>query len=246
MLSNVDIILHRPQASENVGATARAMKNFGLRGLVLVSPRRFEPSRAATLAVQSEDVLAEARVALTLEEALAPYALVIPTTERAVPGRPPPLGPRDTARRLLATARTARVAILFGEEARGVSNELLARFTDYSSIPSHPDRRSLNLAQAVLLYCWEIYQESNEAPPLERPDVPQAHEGPAPHGLLTLLRERALRLLVGAGFLNAQNPERTLDELMRLLQRAAPTHREAELLLAALAQLERTSAVRPR
>lgn len=245
MLEHVDIILHRSQSSENIGSVARAMKNFGLRRLVLVSPLRYEASRARTLAVHAGEILHEARLALTLDEAVAPYALVIPTTERAIEGRAPPLGPRETARKLVAGARTGRVALLFGEEASGLSNSVLARFTDYSSIPSDPERRSLNLAQAVLLYSWELYQESNLAPPLVRPDEPGPGEAPAPLALVNLLRERAKGLLVANGFLNPQQPDKTLDELVRMLQRASPRQRELELLLAALAQVERTSVVGP-
>jgi len=241
MLENVDIILHRPQSSENIGAVARAMKNFGLRRLVLVSPLRYEASRARTLAVHAGEILHEARLALTLDEAVAPYVMVIPTTERLIPHRPAPLTPRAVAHQMLQQAGTGRVALLFGEEASGLSNPVLARFNDYSSIPSDPERRSLNLAQAVLLYAWELYQASGEAPVLARPDVPEAGEAPAPLLLLNQLRARARTLFVANGFLNTQQPDKTLDELMRMLQRAQPSQREAELMLAALSQLERTS-----
>lgn len=245
MLDQIDIILHRPQASENVGAVARAMKNFGLSRLVLVSPRRFEIDRAKKLAVHAGELLDEARLCLTLDEALAPYALVIPTTERALSSRPAPLSPRQAATRLVERAAHGRVALLFGEEARGLANELIGRFPDYSSIPSAPDRRSLNLAQAVLLYAWEIYQESQLAPPLERAKPPREKDAPAPLALVVRLRERSRRLLLANGFLNPQEPDRALDELLRLVQRAQPSERELEILLAALAQVERTSTVLP-
>lgn len=246
VIENVDIILHRPQSSDNIGAVARAMKNFGLSRLVLVAPRRWEPERAYTLAVHAGDVLDEATIVPTLEEAVAPYALVIPTTARAMRGRAPPITPRQAAREMLSVPPPARTALMFGEEATGLSNERLSRFALYSSIPADPDRSSLNLAQAVLLYGWELHQESGEARMPERLDPPGPGEIPAPSKLLTLLRERARTLLVGAGFLIEQNPDRPLDELMRLLQRAHPTQREVEMLLAAVAQLERTSAVPPR
>jgi tRNA/rRNA methyltransferase len=246
MLEQIDVILHRPQSSENIGAVARAMKNFGLMNLVMVSPLRYEASRARTLAVHAGEILHNARLALTLDDAIAPYAFVIPTTERAIIGRELPVVPREAARRLIEGTRTGRVALLFGEEASGLSTHVLARFSCYSSIPSNPDRRSLNLAQAVLLYAWELYQESGEAKLPDRPDDEKPVETPAPLQLITLLRENAKRLLLGAGFLNVQQPDRHLDELIRLLQRARPTQREVEMLLAAVAQLERTSAVAPR
>jgi TrmH family RNA methyltransferase len=244
MDQTVDIILHRPQSSENVGAVARAMKNFGLRNLVLVSPQRYEASRARTLAVHAGEILHEARLALTLDDAVAPYHLVIPTTERAIPLRAPPLTPTEAAATLAGGTRTGRVALLFGEEASGLSNSVLARFVHYSSIPSDPERRSLNLAQAVLLYAWELHRAMGQRHFVERPDAPGPGDEAAPLGLLTQLRERSKVLFTANGFLNGQQPDKALDELMRLVQRASPNRREAEMLLAALSQLERTSVVR--
>lgn len=245
MLDQIDVILHRPQSSENIGAVARAMKNFGLRRLVMISPLRYEPARARTLAVQAEEILESAVLALTLEEGIAPYSLVIPTTERAIAGREPPLSPQEVAPVLLERSSRGRVALLFGAEASGLPDSVLSRFGVYSSIPSDPERRSLNLAQAVLLYAWELHQASGNATivPGKHTVIPEAD--PAPFELLDLLRLRARRLLLGAGFLNPQQPDQALDELMRLLQRAQPSRRELSMLLAALAQLERTSAVPP-
>jgi TrmH family RNA methyltransferase len=240
----IDIILHRPQSSENVGAVARAMKNFGLRQLVLVSPQRYEASRARTLAVHAGDILDDARLALTLDDAVAPYHLVIPTTERAIPMRAAPLTPTEAAVTLVEGTGAGRVALLFGEEASGLSNAVLSRFVHYSSIPSDPERRSLNLAQAVLLYAWEMHRVAGSRHTVERPDTPGPGDEVAPLALLTQLRERSKVLFTANGFLNGQQPDRTLDELMRMLQRASPNRREAELLLAALSQLERTSVVR--
>ncbi len=245
MLGNVDVILHRPQSSENIGAVARAMKNFGLSRLVMVAPRRYEASRAETLAVHAEEILHDAAVVPTLEDGIAPYTLVIPTTERAVPGRAAPLTPREAAILLLERSKNGRVALLFGEEAIGLSTPILARFHEYSSIPANPDRRSLNLAQAALLYSWELFQAAGATPQLARPDPVGVADEPSSLQVLSRVRADARRLLLGAGFLNPQAPDHALDELMRLLMRANPTRREAEMLLAAIAQLVRTSATTP-
>lgn len=243
MLNQIDVILHRPQSSENIGAVARAMKNFGLHQLVMISPQRYEIVRARTLAVQAEDILERATIALTLEEGLAPYSFVIPTTERAIAGRESPVTPTEAAKLLVERSLHGRVALLFGAEASGLQDSLLARFGVYSSIPSDPMRRSLNLAQAVLLYAWEVHRESGQAVLTPGKHEVAPRQDPAPHALHSLLRERARKLLLGAGFLNPQQPDRALDELMRMLQRAEPSKREMEMLLAALSQLERTSIV---
>lgn len=247
LLDALDVVLHRPQSSDNIGAVARAMKNFGLRHLVLVSPKRYDPARARTLAVSSEEILETARVVETLEAAVAGHVLVMPTTERAMAGRELPLPPREAATLLLQTAATSgqRVALLFGEEATGLNNAVLSRFHVYSSIPAHPDKRSLNLAQAALLYAWELHQAAGAAHLPPRPGPLPAGDDPAPMQLLSVLRDRVKGLGLATGYLSAQAPDRTLDELMRLLQRAHPTRREVEMLLAGVDQLERTSTVLP-
>jgi tRNA C32,U32 (ribose-2'-O)-methylase TrmJ len=132
---------------------------------------------------------------------------------------------------------------MFGAEASGFSDPVLARFGTYSSIPSDPERRSLNLAQAVLLYAWEVHQASGRAISAAGKYTVTPADDPAPLKLHDLLRERSRRVLLNAGFLNPQQPDQALDELMRLLQRAQPSRRELEMLLAALAQIERTSIV---
>ena len=112
LLDQVDVILHRPQASENIGSVARAMKNFGLHRLVLVSPLRYVAFKAEKLATGAVEILHEAVRVETLEQAIAPYALVIPTTERALAGRELPVSPREAARVLVERAQTGRVALL--------------------------------------------------------------------------------------------------------------------------------------
>jgi TrmH family RNA methyltransferase len=196
-------------------------------------------SKAEKLAKHSVEILREARRVDTLDEAIAPYALVIPTTERALPARDPPLLPREAARLIWEQSATARAALLFGEEASGLTTALMARFPFYTTVPTNPERRSLNLAQAVLLFAWELYQQSGEAALPPRPDQPRPGEVPARSELVSLLRERSKELMLAAGFLNLQDPDRALDELLRVLQRAKPTQREVELLLALHSQLAR-------
>jgi tRNA/rRNA methyltransferase len=239
LLDQVDIILHRPQASENIGSVARAMKNFGLQRLVLVAPQRYVAYKAEKLATDAVDILHQALRYDTLDEALTPYALVIPTTERALVGREAPIGPTEAARVLTARAASGRVALLFGEEASGLTTAMMARFPAYSAVPTSPGKKSMNLAQAVLLYAWELFREAGEPSFPERPDPPKPTEAPATGEMIGLLRERSRVLLLGIGFLNPQDPDRVLDEMLRLLQRGHPSRREVELALAALAQVER-------
>ena len=169
------------------------------------------------------------RVVRTLDAALDDCIDVVMTTGRPVPGA---LAPEQAARRLLAVPGTA--ALVFGDEVRGLTNRDLRRAAAVATIPTAA-KSSLNLAQAVLVFGYEILRARGAAPAPARPDEP-----PADERMLSLLRERARALLLAAGFLNPQQPDLVLDELISLARRARPSRREVELLLAAIAQLERS------
>ena len=221
-------MLHRPRNSQNIGAAARALANTGAGSLWVVEPPGFDRAQAARLAAGADAVLDAMRMTGSLEEALADCIDVVMTTGRETPGA---LLPEAAAARLLSSA--GEVALVFGDEVRGLTNDELRRAAAVTTIPTAL-KSSLNLAQAVMVYGYEILKARGAvaAPPL--PPAP-----PADERLLTLLRDRSRALLLAAGFLNPQQPDLVLDELLSTLRRIHPTRREAELLLAALAQLER-------
>jgi TrmH family RNA methyltransferase len=222
-------VLNRPRSSQNIGAAARALANTGAGALWVVEPLGFDRAQAAKLAAGADDVLERMRVVRTLDEALGDCVDVVMTTGRAVPEA---LTPEQTARRLLSSAGTA--ALVFGDEVRGLTNRDLRRAGALATIPT-AQKSSLNLAQAVLVFGYEILKARDHAPPPPAPPAPLADER-----LLSLARDRARALLLTAGFLNPQQPDTVLDELVSLARRAQPTRREVELVLAALAQLART------
>jgi tRNA/rRNA methyltransferase len=171
------------------------------------------------------------RVVRTLEEALDDCVLVVMTTGREVAGA---LSPEGAAARLLGAGGPC--ALVFGDEVRGLTNRDLRRFaSEVATIPT-AEKSSLNLAQAVMVFGYEVLKARAAG---TAPAAPAA-DPPADERLLSLLRERARALLLAAGFLNPQQPDKVLDELLALLRRAGPSRREVELLLAAAAQLERT------
>src|SRR5262249_1453820 len=222
-------VLNRPRSSQNIGAAARALANTSAGALWVVEPLGFDRAQAAKLAAGADDVLERMRVVRTLDEALDDCVEVVMTTGRSVAGA---LTPELAARRLLASAGPA--ALVFGDEVRGLTNRNLRRAGAVATIPTAP-KASLNLAQAGLVFGYEILKARGVAPAPEKHTEPLADER-----LLTLLRERARALLLAAGFLNPQQPDAVLDELLSLARRARPSRREVELLLAAVAQLERT------
>jgi tRNA/rRNA methyltransferase len=231
----IRLVLLRPRNAENVGAVARAMKNFGLAEWALVAPAVGDLAPARRMAVHAGDVLEAARRCATLDEAVADCAWVVGTTPRRVPGRRH-LGPAELAREALARA-PARTAVVFGDERSGLSNADALRCHDLSAIPADAAQPSLNLAQAALLYCWSVRQAVLDARPRGSPPRAAA----ASDAELALVEERLRGALRAGRFL--AGPERhAVRDLADTLRRARLSHREAQLWIAALSRVSRALA----
>lgn len=167
------IVLVGPQIGENIGATARAMLNCGLRDLRLVTPRDGWPNpRAQTMASGADVVLDNARCHDSLGEAIVDLGKIFATTARPRDMRKPVLTPRAVAAEIHRhAARGERCGILFGPERIGLTNDELTLADAVLSVPLNPEFRSLNLAQAVLLVAWEWYQAGDDTPDRILPDL---------------------------------------------------------------------------
>jgi len=244
--SKTRFVLHRPSSAENVGAAARVMKNFGLGRLVIVAPPSWAGTprsgkggtagedvmaRARRMARKASDLLDRAEVHPDLASALGSATWTCGTTSRTLPGRPR-LHPRELAAEVARRSQTGEVAIVFGEERRGLSDAELELCQAVCSIPTAPAYDSMNLAQAVAVVAWEL-----AGAPAALAREPEAE--PARHATVEALWERLKVLLGAAGFTNPQNPEHILADFRRLLARAEPSQREVELLAAAARALER-------
>jgi tRNA/rRNA methyltransferase len=247
-LADVLLVLDRPQSADNVGAVARVMKNFGLSRLAVVAPPSWAgPPRSGGPGTAREDVLRRARrlarkagdlldgltVHSDLRAALRGATWTCGTTSRAVEGRPR-LDPQALGREVVQRAAVGPVAIVFGQERRGLSDAELDLCQAVCAIPTSPAYDSMNLAQAAAVVTWEVARAAGAT--LEA--GPEQAE-PARHETLEALWDRVRALLGQTGYLNPQNPEHILAELRRLLARAEPTQREAELCVAAVRALER-------
>ncbi len=247
-LSRIRLVLHRPSSAENIGAVARAMKNLGFGRLAIVAPRSWSGrprtggaptarddvlARARRLARRASDVLAAAEIHADARSALGEATWVCGTTSRAVAGRPH-LAPRAVAAEAVLRSERGPIAILFGEERRGLSDEELELCQAICTIPTNPDYDSMNLAQAVAIVCYEVSLASR---PPSRSGRPPGE--PARHVTTEALWTHLAALLARAGYLNPQNPRHILAEWRRLLARAEPTQREVELLVAAVRAVER-------
>jgi len=229
------VVLHQIQSPENLGALARLLANFDLAVLRLSDSRVEDIDAAHRTAVHAEFVLAAAERMSRLEDAVADAVYVLGTSGRdALRGRNP-VSPEEGVERLRTAATRGPVALVLGGERRGLSDEELALCQDVACIPAPGPQPSLNVAQAaaVLLY---LASRADEAPPpavIPDPGAPQA--------LREVLRRRMERALRAADGLNPQSPLPVLDEMLRALDRAQLSRREAELWAAAWKQVARAA-----
>jgi tRNA/rRNA methyltransferase len=243
----IAFVLHRPSSAENLGAVARVLKNFGLRELVVVEPPSWTGAprgggagtaraevlqRARKTARRAEDLLDQARLRPDLAAALEGTTWACGTTSRDVEGRPR-LTPREMAAEVVRRSRSGPVAVVLGEERRGLSDAELELCSAVCTIPTRAEYDSMNLAQAAAVLAYEVAlaREGPAAGPLPEP--------PSRHETVEALWRRVHALLLESGYLNPQNPGAILAEWRTLLARAEPTQREVELLVAAARALER-------
>ncbi|WP_164018624.1 RNA methyltransferase [Pyxidicoccus trucidator] len=234
------VVLHQTRSPDNMGAVARVMANFGFSRLILSDPATYSFRGAERLAVKGDAVLDRMAVARDLPEALKDCVYAVGTTSRTQLKGRVALTPEEAVRKLAEESERGRVALVFGGEQRGMSDEELARCTDVLVIPTSDVQPSMNLAQsaAVLLYlCHRQGMETSAAAP-----VPEALQEGARLGTLNALSTRMREVMLKAEFLNPQAPEHVLNELELTLMRARLTQREAELWLTAFKHLGRAVA----
>ena len=226
-MREIRFVLHRPKRSENIGAAARALANTGAGALWLVAPQAWDEEVAAKVATRgARHVLEKMRVVPDLDAALAGCVEVVMTSGRAVRGA---LDPPQAARRLVEAPGPA--ALVFGDEQNGLTNATLRRAAVTATIPT-AEKSSLNLAQAALLFAWEVQRAKGTAPLPPAPKRPLADERQ-----IGILRERARVALRRAGLVQRHKPDRVVDDLIDVLHRARATEREVRLLLALIRNL---------
>jgi len=174
--AHVAVVLVRPRFSENVGAAARAMHNMGFNRLVIVAPKNYHPERAMTLAThEAADILNRATIAPTLTEALADFHYVVGTTARVGRQRRVITSPAALAKQLTAISTHNHVALMFGPEDRGLTNKDLRQCHGLLNIPT-AKFSSINLAQSVMLVCYELHQATIDPANSYPPRLASRHE----------------------------------------------------------------------
>lgn len=218
------IVLVEPQEAGNIGAVARAMKNFGFNDLWIVGEYpKLEPL-AGWWASGAEDVVKNAHFAPTLHYAIADAQMTIATTSARGRTTPVDLSPFDVA----PLGGDGLLALVFGREDAGLTREEVMQCQRIASIPTHPDFPVMNLAQAVCVFCFALSS------------IPQPHkQGDRPDAArLERLHERTESLLLEVGFLQKNNPDRIYDDLRAIAGRAELDDREVTILLGIIRQIE--------
>ncbi|HJP04450.1 MAG: RNA methyltransferase [Gammaproteobacteria bacterium] len=217
----------------NIGAAARAIKTMGFSDLVLVNPQEFPSREADARASSAVDVLIQARVESSLENAIADCGLVVGTSARRRSTRWPELDPRECATEVLKVSTVSPVAIVFGTERSGLENEQMDLCNALVHIPANPDYSSLNMAAAVQLIAYELRMAQGESDPPQLPEFP-----PATAGDIELFYEHLWRVLVASGFLKPDNPRQLRRKLRRLFNRARLDENELKILRGVLSSVE--------
>lgn len=227
-LDGVRIVLSCPSHPGNIGASARAMKTMGLSQLYLVNPKSFPDAQADAMAAGALDVLVRARVCGSLEQALAGTVLAAALSARRREISAPVVSVREGVQELISLAATQTVALVFGTELHGLSNEEIGRCQMLIHIPTNPEYSSLNLAAAVQVLCYEMRMAA----------ASKATAGPsakfARHEDMELFYRMLEQTLVDIRFLDPANPRRLMPRLRRLFARARLEKEELNILMGVL------------
>jgi tRNA (cytidine32/uridine32-2'-O)-methyltransferase len=231
MLDLIRIVLVETSHPGNIGAVARAMKNMNLSQLYLVQPRQFPSAEATARASGADDLLARASVCADLPQALAGCRLVVGASARLRSVSWPQFDPRACAAEVLKEARQGPVALVFGRESSGLSNEELAQCHYLVHIPSNPDYSSLNLAMAVQVISYELNMAIQQGRVAVLPQAPsEVLAEPADSLAMERFHQHLAQALVELGFSDPQQQDRLLLRLRRLFARARPQQDELNIL----------------
>ena len=222
------IVLVEPREAGNVGAVARAMKNFGFHELWIVGEHPQLLPVAGWWASGADDLLAAARFAPTLLDAVADAQVTVATTSMRGRTTPVTFSPRTLAEKFASLGTEQVLALVFGREDSGLTREELVLCQHTAAIPANAAFPTMNLAQAACVFCYELSSIAPAPAPRELPDA----------ATLERIHERARALLLEVGFLHDNNPDRIYDDLRAIIARAELDAREATIALGILRQLE--------
>lgn len=238
VLDNIKMVLVNTTHPGNIGAAARALKNMGLSRIVLVDPKEYPSDQAVWRAANALDVLDKVEVVATLDEAIADCGLVIGTSARGRRIPWPLLTPRECGDKCVAEAKEHPIAIVFGREDRGLTNEELHKCHFHVHIPANPEYSALNIAAALQVIAYEIrmsflQEEAGGPVHFDEWDMP-----PAKQKDMELYYDHLQETLEKLTFLEPGNPRQTLTRLRRLYGRIRMDEMELSILRGMLTSVQ--------
>lgn len=240
MLQNIRIVLVETSHTGNMGSVARAMKTMGLTNLWLVNPLVKPDSQAIALAAGASDVIGNAQIVDTLDEALAGCSLVVGTSARSRTLPWPMLDPRECGLKSVAEGEHAPVALVFGRERVGLTNDELQKCHYHVAIAANPEYSSLNLAMAVQVIAYEVrmaWLAAEEAKGENKAEVVEETPYPLVDDLERFYGHLEQTLLM-TGFIREGHPGQVMNKLRRMFTRARPESQELNILRGILASID--------
>ncbi len=230
-LKNIRIVLCATSHPGNIGAAARAMRTMGITDLALVQPQRYPDPQALWMAAGATDVLEASRVCASLDEALSGTAFAVAFSARRRDVAVPMVDARAAAAQAIAIAGERRVALVFGNETSGLSNDEVGACGLLAGIPAADDFSSLNLAAAVQLCCYELRMACGAALPAEKAQALATHEE------VEAFFAHLERTMIDTGFLNPAHPRKLMYRLRRMFARTRLQVEEVNILRGILSSL---------
>lgn len=229
-LNHIRVILVGITHPGNIGAAARAMKTMGLTQLTLVNPKQFPCAEATARAAGADDVLVNAQICATFEASLHDCHFIFATSARRRSITWPTLTPRECAEKIATVA--GNVALVFGREHAGLTNQELDRCQYLVQIPTQSDFASLNVAAAVQILAYEIFVRQLTVLPLKEEHCPVSTE------IMLKFYAHLEQTLVDIGFLDPRKPKRLTRRLYRFFNRAQPNEVEIHILRGILTAIQ--------
>jgi len=237
MLNNVKVVLVGTSHSGNIGSAARAMKVMGLSNLVLVDPQCSVDEQTLALAAGAADIAQNAQVVSTLAEAVEECALVVGSSARSRTLEWPMLEPRECGQKFVEEGQSAPVALVFGRERTGLTNDELQTCHYHVCIPANPEYSSLNLAMAVQTLSYEVRmayleREQSQYEPQDAIEYPR-------HKELELFFAHLEKVAKQTQFISEEQPGKVMNKLRRMFNRARPESQELNILRGILTSIEK-------
>jgi tRNA/rRNA methyltransferase len=228
---NITIILVDTKIPENIGAAARAINNMGIEKLILVNPKRIDRDKMLKSAtIHSERIIDNLEIFSDLKDAIGRFGFIVGTTARLGTYRPAMTAPESLAQKLVDISQNNEIAILFGSEDKGLSNEHIQYCHTITTIPTS-EFSSLNLAQAVLIVCYEIFKVSIINSDSSIPRLANSFE-------LEGMYDHLNDVLFKIGYLNPQNPDLWMRYVRRFFSRIQVRAREVHLIRGICRQID--------